>query len=138
MKNTLEQKDARLKSRRTIFTGPDEDRALLACALAELGRSAAYVQRVTGLTPGQAYYRAKFLGMTGTRAMWRDGSSTTAREIEDAMLERVEARVYGRLESAREPEQSDRFTRVPHVKKMAVRGGGTVKSKDATRKKTTH
>lgn len=109
MKNTLEQVDARLRSRRKIFTGADEDAALLACALAEMGRSAKYVHAKTGLTPGQAYYRLKYLGLVGVRQQWREGTSAAAKEIEAAMLERSEARIYGRLERLREPIHNARF-----------------------------
>lgn len=81
---TLRQDDERLKTRRTIFSGLNEDTDLLVAALGEMGLSTKAIASKTGLSEGQVIYRLGFAGVR--RADYRSGESKSAAIVEKAVL----------------------------------------------------
>jgi hypothetical protein len=118
MKNTLEQSDKRLKSRRTIFAGPERHIARMAAALADMGFSTKIINENTGLSPSQIAYRLKFAEVhragkdkkTGKPyPTYRNGQSLGARLVLNKVLAKVEEGISVRIDHKLEAEQRERF-----------------------------
>lgn len=121
---TLEQKDKRLanKTRRRIFTGADEDTALLAASLGELGWTSEAIMHATGYTIGQVQTRLKFAGVH--RASWskgrggervhnktfRNGESAAAQMVARAFVPKLQSSIESVVQSKLENEQRHRFS----------------------------